>query len=83
MCHDYGPTGATSWETTVGAEKAQNVHVGKGEDEEEFVKCRRTRRDARHAETDHPVAAGQHAGGHMPPKDKDGKTLLKVPVNGL
>ena len=31
MCHDYGPNGRDiQWETTVGAEKAHNIHVGAG-----------------------------------------------------
>jgi hypothetical protein len=31
MCHDYGPNGRDiQWETTVGDEKAHNIHVGDG-----------------------------------------------------
>ena len=31
MCHDYGPNGrAIQWETTVAAQKADNIHVGGG-----------------------------------------------------
>ena len=31
MCHDYGPNGRDiEWETTVGAEKEHNIHVGAG-----------------------------------------------------
>ena len=46
MCHDYGPNGRDiAWETTVGEEKAHNIHVGGGKSKEEFVKFR-TERDA-------------------------------------
>jgi glyoxylase-like metal-dependent hydrolase (beta-lactamase superfamily II) len=46
MCHDYGPNGRDiQWETTVGEEKAHNIHVGGGKTKEEFVKFR-TERDA-------------------------------------
>jgi glyoxylase-like metal-dependent hydrolase (beta-lactamase superfamily II) len=63
MCHDYGPNGRDiQWETTVGEEKAHNIHVGGGKTKEEFVKFR-TERDATagHAAAHHAVAAGQHA----------------------
>jgi glyoxylase-like metal-dependent hydrolase (beta-lactamase superfamily II) len=34
MCHDYGPNGRDiQWETTVGEEKAHNIHVGGGKTE--------------------------------------------------
>ena len=46
MCHDYGPNGRDiAWETTVGEEKANNIHVGGGKTKEDFVKFR-TERDA-------------------------------------
>ncbi len=46
MCHDYGPNGRDiQWETTVGNEKAHNIHVGGGKTKEDFVKFR-TERDA-------------------------------------
>ncbi|WP_074743035.1 MBL fold metallo-hydrolase [Celeribacter indicus] len=85
MCHDYGPNGRDiQWETTVGAEKAHNIHVGGGRSKEEFVAFR----TARDAQLDMPrlilpsLQVNMRA-GELPPADKDGKTFLKVPVNGL
>jgi glyoxylase-like metal-dependent hydrolase (beta-lactamase superfamily II) len=85
MCHDYGPNGRDiEWETTVGAEKEHNIHVGSGKTKEEFVKFR----EERDAQLDMPrliIPSLQvnMRGGELPPADKDGKTFLKVPVNGL
>lgn len=85
MCHDYGPNGRDiQWETTVGAEKEHNIHVGGGKSREEFVKFR-TERDA---QLDMPkliipsLQVNMRA-GKLPPADESGKTFLKVPVNGL
>jgi glyoxylase-like metal-dependent hydrolase (beta-lactamase superfamily II) len=84
MCHDYGPGGRDiAWETTVGAEKAQNIHVGGGKTKAEFVKFR-TERDA---QLDMPrliipsLQVNMRAGEI--PTDADGNPMLKVPVNAL
>jgi glyoxylase-like metal-dependent hydrolase (beta-lactamase superfamily II) len=84
MCHDYGPNGRDiEWETTVGAEKAHNIHVGQGKTREDFIKFR-TERDA---QLDMPrliipsLQVNMRAG--EVPKDKDGNLMLKVPVNAL
>jgi glyoxylase-like metal-dependent hydrolase (beta-lactamase superfamily II) len=84
MCHDYGPGGRDiAWETTVGEEKAHNIHVGKGKTKEEFIKFR-TERDAT---LDMPkliipsLQVNMRAG--EVPKDKNGRMMLKVPLNQL
>ncbi|MBR9764583.1 MAG: MBL fold metallo-hydrolase [Rhodobacteraceae bacterium] len=85
MCHDYGPNGREiRWETTVAEEKAHNIHVGAGKTKEEFVKFR-TERDAQldMPKLIIPSLQVNMRGGELPPKDEDGKTFLKVPVNGL
>ncbi|TCD11942.1 MBL fold metallo-hydrolase [Oricola cellulosilytica] len=84
MCHDYGPNGRDiQWETTVGDEKAHNIHVGAGKTKEEFVKMR-TERDATLAMPKLIIPSLQvnMRAGEVP-TDKDGKPMLKVPVNGL
>ncbi|SEM89819.1 MBL fold metallo-hydrolase [Palleronia pelagia] len=84
MCHDYGPNGRDiQWETTVGAEKAHNIHVGGGKTKEEFVKFR-TERDATLAMPRLIIPSLQvnMRAGEVP-RDKDGNPMLKVPVNGL
>ncbi|MGO4914928.1 MBL fold metallo-hydrolase [Pseudogemmobacter sp. W21_MBD1_M6] len=84
MCHDYGPNGREiQWETTVGDEKAHNIHVGTGKTKEDFVKFR-TERDAT---LDMPkliipsLQVNMRAG--EVPTDKDGHPMLKVPLNLL
>lgn len=85
MCHDYGPNGrAIQWETTVGDEKAHNVHVGAGRSREAFVRMR----EARDATLDMPkliipsLQVNMRA-GELPPPDASGTRFLKVPVNLL
>ena len=84
MCHDYGPDGREiAWETTVAAQKADNIHVGGGKSRDDFVRFR-TERDAT---LEMPrliipsLQVNMRAG--VMPTDKDGRPMLKVPVNGL
>jgi glyoxylase-like metal-dependent hydrolase (beta-lactamase superfamily II) len=84
MCHDYGPNGRDiQWETTVADEKAFNIHVGGGATKEQFVKFR-TERDATLAMPRLIIPSLQvnMRAGEIP-TDKDGRPMLKVPVNGL
>jgi glyoxylase-like metal-dependent hydrolase (beta-lactamase superfamily II) len=85
MCHDYGPNGREiRWETTVGDEKAHNIHVGQGKTREEFV-AMRTARDKTLAMPKLIIPSLQvnMRGGDLPPPDDEGKRFLKVPINGL
>ena len=82
MCHDYGPNGRDiAWETTVGEQKAHNIHVGGSATREEFVKFR----TARDAELNMPkliipsLQVNMRAGDV--PTDRDGMPMLKIPVN--
>lgn len=84
MCHDYGPGGREiAWETTVGEEKAANIHVGGGKTKAAFV-AMRTKRDA---ELDVPrlilpsLQVNMRAGAV--PTDRDGDPMLKLPINKL
>ncbi|EPX84657.1 Zn-dependent hydrolase, including glyoxylase [Rubellimicrobium thermophilum DSM 16684] len=84
MCHDYGPNGREiRWETTVGEEKAHNIHVGQGRTREEFIKFR-TERDATLSMPKLIIPSLQvnMRAGEIP-KDPTGRPMLKVPVNGL
>ena len=84
MCHDYGPNGRDiRWETTVGAEKEHNIHVGKAATKQDFVKFR-TERDATLAMPRLIIPSLQvnMRAGDVP-TDKDGRPMLKVPLNGL
>lgn len=84
--HDYKAPGRDefAWETTVGAQKAANVHVGGGTDEDSFVDLRETR-DAKLGMPKLIVPSLQvnMRAGHMPPPDEQGTVMLKVPINKL
>ncbi|TDH38140.1 MBL fold metallo-hydrolase [Pseudohoeflea suaedae] len=84
MCHDYGPNGRDiQWETTVGAEKRDNIHVGGGKTREEFVRFR-TERDATLSmpRLILPSLQVNMRAGEVP-RDKDGRPMLKLPINSL
>lgn len=84
--HDYKAPGRDefAWETTVGEQKALNVHIGQGKSIEEFVEMR----DARDATLPMPrlilpsLQVNMRA-GQMPPADEQGDVFLKVPINKL
>ncbi len=84
VCHDYGPNGrAIRWETTIGAQKKANIHVGGGASREEFVSMR----EARDATLGMPkliipsLQVNMRAG--EVPKDTDGNMTLTVPIDAL
>ena len=84
--HDYKAPGRDeyAWETTVGEQKALNVHIGQGRSIEEFVEMR----DARDATLGMPklilpsLQVNMRA-GHMPPADENGDVMLKLPINKI
>ena len=84
--HDYKAPGRETfaWESTVGAQKALNVHVGAGKSKEDFV-AMRTTRDATLAMPRLIIPSLQvnMRAGHMPEPEENGKSYLKVPINGL
>ena len=84
MCHDYGPNGRDiAWETTVAAEREDNIHVGAGKTRDDFIRFR-TERDKQLTVPKLIIPSLQinMRAGEIP-KDKDGRPMLKVPVNGL
>jgi glyoxylase-like metal-dependent hydrolase (beta-lactamase superfamily II) len=86
MCHDYGgPDEArdVKWETTVGDEKANNIHVGGDKTEEDFVSFR-TERDKKLGmpRLILPSLQVNMRAGEVP-TDASGRMMLKVPVNAL
>lgn len=84
--HDYKAPGRDeyAWETTVGEQKALNIHIGQGRSIEEFVQMRDTR-DATLAmpRLILPSLQVNMRAGHMPPADEQGNVYLKLPVNKL
>lgn len=85
MCHDYPPEGrAPAWVATVAEQRAHNIHVHDGVDEDSFV----VMRQARDATLDMPVLILPSVqvnirAGEMPPPEGNGVTYLKIPVNAL
>ena len=86
LCHDYKAPGRDEyrWETTVGEEKAANIHVHDGISEDAFV----TMRTERDKTLDMPrlilpsVQVNMRA-GEMPPPEDNGQRYLKIPVDAL
>lgn len=86
MCHDYKAPGrdAYAWRSTVAEQRAGNIHIHDGIDEETFVAAR----EARDKTLAVPVLILPSVqvnirAGHMPPQDDNGQVYLKLPVNKL
>jgi len=85
MCHDYGPNGREyCWETTVGVQRKQNVHINDGVSEDAFVQMRRER----DSKLDMPVlilpaVQVNMRAGAFPEVDDNGVSYLKIPLNSL
>jgi glyoxylase-like metal-dependent hydrolase (beta-lactamase superfamily II) len=85
MCHDYPPNERdVRFETTVAEQRAHNIHLHDGIDEAEFVRMR-TARDATLAMPVLILPAVQVniRAGEFPPKDDNGVSYLKIPLNTL
>jgi glyoxylase-like metal-dependent hydrolase (beta-lactamase superfamily II) len=83
MCHDYPPEGRdVAWSTTVGEQRASNIHVNDSIDLEGFV-AMRTTRDATLSVPQLLIPAIQIniRAGNLPPADDSGLCSLKVPLN--
>ncbi|HEY6610751.1 MAG TPA: MBL fold metallo-hydrolase [Pseudomonas sp.] len=86
MCHDYKAPGREEYlyETTIGAERAGNVHIHQGIGEEQFVAMR----SARDATLGMPtlilpsVQINMRA-GELPPTEDNGTRYLKIPLDLL
>jgi len=86
MCHDYMAPGREefAWETTVGAQKATNIHIKAGTSEADFVKMRTTR-DATLSmpRLILPSVQVNMRAGHLPEPAKNGRRYLKIPLNAV
>jgi glyoxylase-like metal-dependent hydrolase (beta-lactamase superfamily II) len=81
--HDYLPQGreAFAWETTVAAQRALNIHVHDGIDEQAFVALRQTRDATLPPPTlILPALQVNIRAGALPPPSPTGRTFLKLPV---
>jgi len=86
MCHDYKAPGREvfAWETTVAEERANNIHIGGGKTEQEFVEFRSTRdKQLGMPKLILPSIQVNIRAGEMPPADDNGVVYLKLPVDAL
>jgi len=86
LCHDYLPEGRDRYvqETTIGEEKANNIHVGHGASEDEFVKLR-IERDATLSmpKLILPSVQVNMRAGHLPEPEGNGIRYIKIPVDAV
>ena len=85
MCHDYLPKDGRKsyvWETTVAAERANNVHVHEGVSEADFVAMRQARDKTLSTPTLlMPSIQVNMRAGKLPPADSNGVHYIRVPIN--
>jgi glyoxylase-like metal-dependent hydrolase (beta-lactamase superfamily II) len=85
MCHDYPPNGRpVAFETTVAEQREKNIHIHDGVAEEAFVAMR----NQRDATLEMPVlilpaVQVNVRAGEMPPKEDNGVSYMKIPINAL
>lgn len=84
VCHDYGPGGrAIAWETTIGEQRAKNIHIGGGASRENFIEMRENRdKELAMPKLIIPSLQVNMRAGQVP-EDEDGNMTLKIPVNKL
>jgi glyoxylase-like metal-dependent hydrolase (beta-lactamase superfamily II) len=84
LCHDYKAPNRDEfiWETTMGSERTDNVHVHEGVTEDAFV-AMRTKRDATLAlpRLILPSIQVNMRGGRLPEPEDNGVSYLKLPLN--
>ena len=85
MCHDYPPNDRPSaFETTVAEQRAKNIHVHDGITESQFIEMR----NKRDVTLEMPVLILPAVqinvrAGELPPKEVNGVSYLKIPLNLL
>ena len=85
MCHDYPPDGReVKFETTVAEQRAKNIHVHDGITEAQFIEMR-TKRDAtlEMPVLILPAVQINIRAGEFPPKESNGVSYVKIPLNAL
>ena len=86
LCHDYKAPGRDvyAWETTVGQQRRENVHVRDGVSEEEFVEMRTTRdKTLAMPKLIMPSVQVNIRGGRLPDPEDNGVSYIKIPVNAV
>ena len=86
LCHDYKAPGrdAFAWETTIGAQCRNNVHVHEGVSQAEFVALREARdRTLDMPRLILPSVQVNMRGGRLPGPEGNGVRYLKIPLNAV
>jgi glyoxylase-like metal-dependent hydrolase (beta-lactamase superfamily II) len=85
LCHDYPPTDRPiAFQTTVAAQRAQNIHIHDGVNEAQFVEMRTSRdRGLEMPTLLLPSIQVNIRAGHLPPNEDNGVSYLKIPLNAL
>ncbi|MFN7387406.1 MAG: MBL fold metallo-hydrolase [Lysobacteraceae bacterium] len=85
MCHDYGPGGrGIRWESTVAEQRAANIHVRDGIDEDAYVALR----EARDATLPVPALIlpslqVNMKAGRLPEPESNGTRYFRLPIDAL
>lgn len=85
MCHDYPPNDRPiAFETTVAEQRAKNIHIHDGVTEADFVSMR-SKRDAtlEMPVLILPAVQINIRAGEFPPKEDNGVSYVKIPLNAL
>ncbi|HEY9539978.1 MAG TPA: MBL fold metallo-hydrolase [Kiloniellaceae bacterium] len=86
LCHDYKAPGRDRyvWETTVAEERATNIHLHDGIEEDAFVAMRNERdKTLQMPVLILPSVQVNMRGGELPPAENNGVRYLKIPVDAL
>ncbi|MGZ5779422.1 MAG: MBL fold metallo-hydrolase, partial [Burkholderiaceae bacterium] len=85
VCHDYPPESRQpKWQTTVAEQRAHNIHVQDGIDEQSFVRMRMARDATLEVPTlILPSIQVNVRAGQLPPADENGISYLRIPLNAL
>ena len=86
LCHDYKAPGRDvfAWETTVAEERADNIHVHEGVDEDAFVDLREARdKTLGMPRLMLPSVQINMRAGELPPAEDNGVRYVKIPLDTL
>ena len=84
LCHDYKAAGRDTfnWETTIGIQKASNIHIHDGVTKADFVMMRNARdKTLGLPKLILPSIQVNMRAGELPPPEDDGHHYLKIPIN--
>lgn len=85
MCHDYPPTDRKVIDKTmIGEQRENNIHIRDGVTEDQFVQMRKTRDSTLEVPVLLlPSIQVNLRAGTMPPKEDNGTSYMKIPINLL